>query len=85
MIGMGGLIGGIFVLIFFQHYEYLSVQIGTQMGIQFSLFNLLAGAIVVAGLVGSSRLKLQSHNYKELGYGFIGGMASQFIAYGILF
>lgn len=85
MTGMGGWIGGVFLLVFFQKYQYLLLEWGEGMRLSISLFSLLAISIVIAGLVASSRLWLKAHNFKELGYGMVGGVASQFMAYTILF
>jgi hypothetical protein len=66
MVGMGGLTGAFFGL---------SLRIGVD------LFPMLAIVILLSGLVGYARLKVNSHNPPQVYVGFIVGVILMFIVY----
>lgn len=67
---IGGLIG---FVIYFSFYYKLNLII------------LLSVLFLISGLIASSRLRLQAHNSREVLSGFIIGIFSQFIVYGIYY
>nr|WP_262918447.1 PA-phosphatase [Belliella filtrata] len=67
MIGVGGMLG--FVLA------------STQMVTGYSLLNYAIGAVLLAGLVGSSRLYLNTHTPLQVWFGFILGFVICFLSY----
>jgi len=85
MTGMGGWIAAVILMAGFEKYQYVLVSVSNDGGAKvITLFNLLAISFVIAGLVGGARLYLKAHKPDELVYGFLGGMASMFIAYFII-
>lgn len=66
MIGIGGLIG---FFIFFS-FEY-----------QLNLLLLISILFVIAGFIATSRLKLKAHQLKEVYWGFLIGILSEFAVY----
>lgn len=66
MIGIGGLIG------FFCFFSY---------EFQMNLLVFIAFLFLVAGVIASSRLKLRAHNLKEIYWGTLIGIASEFAVY----
>ena len=85
MTGMGGWIGAILILLWVEHYQFIPISDTKEVLSGISLFDLLAVSFVLAGLVGMARLQLKAHNLEELVYGFLGGLASMFIGYGVIF
>jgi len=67
---IGGLIG---FLICFSYYYKINLIV------PISIF------FLISGLIASSRLRLLAHNYLEVFLGFIMGILSQFIAFGIYY
>jgi len=83
-IGMGGLVAGMFFIRFFFTYDnfLLHTPIGA-MNISSTFIVLLA--IVIAGLVGSSRLLLKAHDEMDVYGGYLVGIFSQIVAFRIMF
>lgn len=50
---------------------------------QINIVIILGLLFLISGLVGSARLRLKSHTLKEVVFGYIIGLSSQFIVYGI--
>ena len=66
MLGIGGIIGFVMIM----SYEY-----------QLNFNALLAGLILVAGLIGVARLSLKEHTPAEVYIGFLVGVTSQWLSY----
>lgn len=82
--GMGGLV--VMVVLTKLKFGYEDAQIGLPGGINFilSIDYILYGVILIAGLVCTARLFLNSHSTKEVYLGLIIGIAGMLIAYFIL-
>lgn len=79
-VGMGGLIGMVMITMLLFSYDSFTIE-STYFGtIQMSMNALLMIVIVIAGLVGTSRMILDAHTNKELYLGFFVGIFTQFIA-----
>ncbi|WP_456462369.1 hypothetical protein [Lutibacter sp.] len=63
---IGGLVG---FLIYFSYYYKINLII------------IISILILLSGLIATSRLKLQAHNHREVYFGYIFGMLSQFIVF----
>ena len=74
-VGMGSLVGMIIITMLL--YSYNTFQWGDQM---YSLYTVLFGTVILAGLVGSARLILRRMSMQELAMGYIVGFATQLIA-----
>jgi hypothetical protein len=83
-LGMGSVISLFLILKYNLEYSGLSVKISTVSSIDLSLDFLIILVIVLAGIVGSSRLFLKAHTEKELYLGYIVGFITQFIAFNII-
>lgn len=79
-VGMGGLIGMVCITMLLYSYDSFTVESSYFGTIHMSMNTLLMIVIVLAGLVGTSRLILDAHTNKELYLGFFVGIFSQFIA-----
>lgn len=83
-VGMGGLVTAVFMIRFFYSYNSFILDLGG-MGVFHVHVNLLLYLVlIIAGLVGSSRLFLGAHNKMDLYGGFLVGFISQIIAYRFL-
>ncbi|MCB0617437.1 MAG: hypothetical protein KDC41_01645, partial [Saprospiraceae bacterium] len=83
-VGMGGLLAMIVITMFLYSYDTLTVYAGWFGQIEISMATVLILAILLAGMVGTSRLLLQAHDMQDLSGGFLVGFVSQFIALQIL-
>jgi len=79
-VGMGGLIGMVMITMLLFSYDSFTVESAYFGTIQMSMNVLLMIVIIIAGLVGTSRLILDAHTNKELYLGFFIGIFTQFIA-----
>jgi len=83
-IGVGGLVGMVLITMFqfsYNSFEYSLPLLGAS---EMSMRSLLMIVILVAGLVGTSRLLLDAHEPEELYGGFFVGFCTQFLALFIL-
>jgi membrane-associated phospholipid phosphatase len=78
-VGMGGLVGMLILTVSFYSYSSFVVSFGTS-GIELKTYSLLMIAIVLSGIVCTSRLFLEAHNIYDLSGGFVVGLCAQFIA-----
>ncbi len=77
--GMGGLVGMVLITTILYSYGYFNV--GT---VEISMIVLLMVAILLSGIVCTSRMILKAHTLQEIYGGFIVGLSTQFIALQIL-
>ncbi len=84
-VGMGGLIGMVVITMLLFSYGSFSIHLGIFGAIHLNMNVVLMISIILAGLVGTSRLLLQAHDPQDLYGGFIVGFSSQFIALYYLF
>ena len=84
-VGMGGLVAMVFILYLSYGYSDFIIDLGFigMYRIHLSLFLILG--ILFAGLVGMARLYLTDHTNSDIYGGYLVGLASQLIAYIILF
>lgn len=83
-VGIGGLVGMLAILLSLGRFDPVLIRLGAVAVIQTSVATLLLISILVAGLVGTSRLLLKAHEPMDLYGGFLVGLAAQFIAFSIL-
>lgn len=79
-VGMGGLVGMVLITMLFFDEQGLRLALGGLGNYRISLSFLLLFMIVMAGVVGSSRLKLKAHIAPEVYGGYVVGFVSQLIA-----
>jgi membrane-associated phospholipid phosphatase len=83
-VGMGGLVTAVFLIRFFYSYNSFILDTGF-IGVYHIHVNLLLYlVIIIAGLVGVSRLYLGAHNKADLYGGYLVGFISQIIAFRFL-
>lgn len=79
--GMGGLVAMIYItLLTFPEYASFSIPLFNGQTLEITLSALLITVIVLAGLVGASRLILDAHEPSDLYGGYLVGFIAQFIA-----
>ncbi|MEQ8702505.1 MAG: hypothetical protein RIC19_01235 [Phaeodactylibacter sp.] len=84
-VGMGGLLGMVVItLLLFSHDTFL-ISLGAIGTYQVSMHWVLMLTMLLAGLVGTSRLILQAHEPTDLYGGYLVGFVSQFIALRFMF
>ena len=83
-VGMGGAIGMLFLLIALGPFDPVLIHLGSLGVIRTSLATILLLCMLIAGLVGTSRLLLNAHESIDLYGGYLVGLASQFVAFQIL-
>ncbi len=83
-VGMGGLLGMVVITMLLFSYETFTVM-SPRGTIEISISTVLLITILIAGLVGTARLFLQSHEPMDLYGGYLVGFASQFMALRFLF
>lgn len=83
-VGMGGLLGMIVITMLWFSYDSFSLSSGLGT-VQLNMNIILMIGIIIAGVVGSSRLILEAHEPQDLYGGFLVGFATQFIALRFLF
>jgi membrane-associated phospholipid phosphatase len=79
-VGMGGLVAMVLITMLFFDSQGMKVTLGSLGDFRISLSLLLLFIILIAGLVGSSRLKLKAHVDIEIYGGYLIGFLSQLIA-----
>ena len=82
-VGMGGLVGMLVLTVSFYSYPSFIVPLGPY-GFEMKTYSLLMIAIILSGVVGTSRLLLNAHKINDLYGGFLVGLGTQFIALPIL-
>src|SRR5690606_6138032 len=82
-VGMGGLVGMLFLTVSFYSYPTFSIYLGIY-AFELKTYSLLLLAIILSGIVGTSRLLLDAHKIHDLLGGFIVGLGTQFIALPII-
>ncbi|MBK7409596.1 MAG: hypothetical protein IPJ40_17060 [Saprospirales bacterium] len=83
-VGMGGLLGMVIILLGMGSFDPVFIPLGTWGSIQTTLGTLLLVFILIAGLVGTSRLLLKAHEAMDLYGGYMVGLAAQFLAFRLL-
>jgi membrane-associated phospholipid phosphatase len=84
-VGMGGLIGMVTILMLLYDYHSFAFEIPFVGSMEMSLNTLLMLIILLAGIVGSSRLLLKAHEPVQIYSGYIVGFSAQFFALFALF
>lgn len=84
-VGMGGLVGMVIITMLQFSYGGFSIDLPLLGFIEISMSNLLMIAILLTGIVGTSRMILRAHEPNELYGGFFIGLSTQFIAAFFLF
>jgi len=84
-VGMGGLLGMVVITMLLFSYDTFTLNSTIVGMVEVSMNWVLIFTILIAGLVGSSRLLLQAHEPMDLYGGYLVGFASQFIALRFLF
>lgn len=82
--GMGGMIGMVLIIMWLYSYGSFIVQLPIIGSAEFSINIVLIICLLIAGLVGTSRLLLKAHSQLELYSGFALGLLCHFIALKIL-
>jgi len=84
-VGMGGLLGMVMICTFSSNISYGDFLIYTSENVyRIGMNSLLMVIILLAGVVGTSRLLLDAHNPQQLYGGYLVGIASQYLALAIL-
>lgn len=83
-VGIGGLIGMILIIMWLYSYGSFTLNIPIIGVCEISINLVLMLSVLIAGLVGTSRLLLNAHTSKELYIGFLLGALTQFISLKIL-
>lgn len=83
-LGMGSVISLLLILKYKLEYSGLSFKISPASTVELSMDFLLIIVILLAGVVGTSRLFLKAHTVKELYLGYIVGFITQFLAFNII-
>jgi len=83
-VGMGGLVGMLFILITLGRFDPVIIPLGPVGAIRTTMSAILLASILIAGLVGSSRLLLQAHEPVDLYGGYMVGLAAQLFAFRLL-
>jgi len=84
-VGMGGLMGMVIITMFLFSYGAFTVNLPITGTVQMSMLTVLLITIVIAGLVGTSRLILKAHQPIDLYGGYLVGFLTQFVALRFLF
>ncbi|MBX2815871.1 MAG: phosphatidic acid phosphatase [Saprospiraceae bacterium] len=80
-VGAGGLVGLVFVLILLNTNTPM-LAIGN---IRVHLFIILVAFVLLAGIIGSSRLYLKAHSFRQVVAGVLVGFSGQMLATGFLY
>lgn len=83
-LGMGSVISLLLILKYKLEYSGLSFKTSAVSSVELSMDFLMIMAIILAGIVGTSRLSLKAHTVKELYLGYIVGFITQFLAFNII-
>ena len=84
-VGMGGLVGMVIITMLQFSYGVFAVDLPLVGFVEISMNSLLMMVILLAGIVGTSRMILRAHEPNELYGGFLVGLSTQFIAAFFLF
>lgn len=84
-VGMGGLVGMVLISMLFFSYGTFRVTLPWMGVLEISVSMLLLAVVLLAGLVGSSRLILKAHEQMDLYGGYIVGFFAQVVAFRFLF
>lgn len=84
-VGMGGLLGMVILTMLLFSYDTFTVNSTIIGNFQVHMSTVLIITILLAGMVGTSRLLLQAHEPMDLFGGYLVGFASQFIALRFIF
>lgn len=79
-VGVGGLLGMIIITKLLFSYDYFHVKIPLAGHVQIGMDTLLLVTVIIAGIVGTSRLVLGAHDNRDLYGGYVIGFLSQFVA-----
>lgn len=83
-VSMGGLVGMVLIVMWLYSYGSFSINVPIVGSSEISINLILILSILIAGLVGSSRLFLKAHKPIELYVGFVVGLVCQYIALKVL-
>ncbi|MCB0586945.1 MAG: hypothetical protein KDD06_16685 [Phaeodactylibacter sp.] len=83
-VGVGGLLGMVVITMLLFSYDSFTIM-SPRGALEISMSTVLLITILVAGLVGTSRLVLKAHEPMDLYGGYLVGFASQFLALRFLF
>jgi len=83
-VGMGGLVAMVIITMFHFSYDDFAVDFGSLGIYRIGMNSLLMLVIILAGMVGTSRLVLNAHEPNDLYGGYLVGLVTQFIALMIL-
>jgi len=81
--GMGGLITGVCIMKYHFSYESFPVRIFDAI-YSIDTYMAIVVSLVIAGIIGTSRLILSAHNYQDIYGGYMVGIIAQLIAMRIL-
>jgi len=84
-VGMGGFVAAIIILKYNLNYNHLDIDIPFLGNYRIDSYFILLVSIVLAGLIGTFRLFLNSHSKDQIYLGYIVGFLAQIIAYKIVF
>lgn len=84
-VGMGGMVGMVTMFMILYDYNVFPFHLPLLGSFQLSLTTILMVVILIAGIVGTSRLLLKAHEPSELYGGYFVGFGAQFFAMVILF
>ncbi|HMR42295.1 MAG TPA: hypothetical protein PKC40_00610 [Saprospiraceae bacterium] len=83
--GMGGLLGMVIITMTFFRQKSFLIETSLTGPLRIEMFYLLMFTILMAGVVGTSRLLLNAHRPRDLWGGYFIGLAAQFVALQIVF
>jgi len=84
-VGMGGLVAMIFFILSYFSYDVFYFAVGPLGSYSISVDLIFFLSIIVAGLVGSSRLHLNAHRKQDVYMGYLVGFLAQVFAFRLLF
>lgn len=84
-VGMGGLLGMVVITMILFSYDTFTLELPVVGGLELNMIVVLLITILLAGLVGSSRMLLGAHKPIELWGGYVVGFGAQFVALRFLF
>ncbi|MBR9920140.1 MAG: hypothetical protein GYB31_04815 [Bacteroidetes bacterium] len=84
-VGLGGLLAMIVITMTLFSYNVFTVPFGTNAMLEIRMSTIFLVAILITGMVSTSRLFLDAHDLQDIYGGLIVGFMSQFVALRILF
>lgn len=84
-VGMGGFVTAILFIRFMFSYDYFVLELGKIGTFKLHPDFLVYGVILLAGLVGTSRLYLKAHDRNQVMGGFLIGVIAQIIAFRFMY